>query len=390
MAASMQYSYPLMKQEKIVEVLAELEIPFSIQDISKPSLETIKPVFESFVQLLLGVTREELRQPNFAAMDVLEFPELHEDSVGALAFVRAVSKLMLAAGVHDFTVQRDIYKPDMQRTVRNLSAIINFAKFREEQIALTSEIQRIEMERVEQEPAVQGLETETDDLASQIAALNKEQAILQGENHKLKQVVTDITEKVQSDKQALHASKEEGARLRGEIVESPEKLQRTLEELNGAVERERCSVSETERRSRDLQSKLDCTAKAYREVQKCLDLMEEAETELKKQKGISKAVKTTKGKISASEEELILLESAEQHLSRQAHHATEKLQKLEQLRETKKREIMAALQEAKAQHAATEVEHSAILQKAREKQSQVIDYHKLLAMEMEAPPPVFV
>ena len=73
--------------------------------------------------------REELQQPVFSAIDVLEFPELHEESIGQLAFNRAVTKLLLFAGVHDFTLQ-DLYKPEYNRTIRNLSAIINFAKFR--------------------------------------------------------------------------------------------------------------------------------------------------------------------------------------------------------------------------------------------------------------------
>ena len=38
-------------------------------------------------------------------MDALEFPELHEESVGVLAFTRNLYKLMLAAGVTDFSLK---------------------------------------------------------------------------------------------------------------------------------------------------------------------------------------------------------------------------------------------------------------------------------------------
>ncbi len=49
--------------------------------------------------------REELQQPVFAAIDVLEFPELHDESIPFMAFMTNVMRLMAAAGVRDFTMQ---------------------------------------------------------------------------------------------------------------------------------------------------------------------------------------------------------------------------------------------------------------------------------------------
>ena len=44
-------------------------------------------------------------------------------------------------------------------------------------------------------------------------------------------------------------------------MQSPERLQARLEELAGGVERERALVTEAERRSRDLQARMDTIAK---------------------------------------------------------------------------------------------------------------------------------
>ena len=46
------------------------------------------------------------------------------------------------------------------------------------------------------------------------------------------------------------------------LLQSPERLQARLEELAGGVEKERGLVSEAERRSRDLQARMDTIAKA--------------------------------------------------------------------------------------------------------------------------------
>ena len=37
------------------------------------------------------------------AIDALEFPELHDESIPAMAFVKALTQLMAVTGVKDFT-----------------------------------------------------------------------------------------------------------------------------------------------------------------------------------------------------------------------------------------------------------------------------------------------
>ena len=55
--------------------------------------------------MLLLHYREELQQPVFAAIDVLEFPELHDESIPFMAFTKCITRLMVAAGVRDFSLQ---------------------------------------------------------------------------------------------------------------------------------------------------------------------------------------------------------------------------------------------------------------------------------------------
>jgi hypothetical protein len=39
------------------------------------------------------------------AIDALEFPELHDESIPAMAFIRHLTKLLQAAGVRDFSLK---------------------------------------------------------------------------------------------------------------------------------------------------------------------------------------------------------------------------------------------------------------------------------------------
>lgn len=105
------------------------------------------------------------------AIDTLEYPELHDESIPTLAFIKHLNRLLVAAGIKDFTLQvhhfpyscmkptnhslllpylsfetvhfaaQDLYKPDSNRLRRNLSGIINFAKFREEKLVPYTDMQ---------------------------------------------------------------------------------------------------------------------------------------------------------------------------------------------------------------------------------------------------------
>jgi len=51
------YSFPILEKKEILECLADLDIKFSPENFEKPSYETLKPVYEQLVMLLVGITR---------------------------------------------------------------------------------------------------------------------------------------------------------------------------------------------------------------------------------------------------------------------------------------------------------------------------------------------
>jgi kinetochore protein Nuf2 len=62
-------------------------------------------------------------------MAELEYPELHDDSIGDLASFRALQRLMKTAGVNNFCL-KDMHMPDVQGVRRNLSALLNYVMYR--------------------------------------------------------------------------------------------------------------------------------------------------------------------------------------------------------------------------------------------------------------------
>ena len=51
------FSFPILEKNEILDCLADLDIKFSPENFEKPSYDTLKPVLEQLVMLLVGISR---------------------------------------------------------------------------------------------------------------------------------------------------------------------------------------------------------------------------------------------------------------------------------------------------------------------------------------------
>ena len=135
------YSFPLMKMNEIKDCLNALEIKVSesqLNDIEN-NKSLYREILEFLSELCTGVSKEEMAQPAFNGLSELNTPELHDDSIPILHAFKAVCKMMKICGIPDFTI-KDYMAPSVKRFRRQLSGIINFAKFREERFTLLQDV----------------------------------------------------------------------------------------------------------------------------------------------------------------------------------------------------------------------------------------------------------
>ena len=134
---SQNFSYPMLSERELCGCLCELNLDKSKVErcVAKPDSETVQLIFEHLLSLLTGIDKQTLTTPVFSAMEdaQMEFPELHDESIPAVNLFIQVSRLLRTSGVRDFSM-RDLAKPDPVRLRKHLSAVINFAKFREEKL----------------------------------------------------------------------------------------------------------------------------------------------------------------------------------------------------------------------------------------------------------------
>jgi hypothetical protein len=167
------FSFPTLSVEEIRLCLQELGMHVEDDDILKPKPEVLRFVYENLITLCTGTSHEELYTPKVFGSASAMTEELYEDAVPIIHFQHAMSdhpsggnggggprvaslrptclaqtpppppppppcrsKLLTASGVAEGFTVHDLIRPDAGRVVRNLSAVINFQKFREEKRAL--------------------------------------------------------------------------------------------------------------------------------------------------------------------------------------------------------------------------------------------------------------
>lgn len=362
------YSFPELKNAEILQCMEDLRIPLSESELGKPTLPVVQRIFEAFADIFMGIGRDQLsQQPAFQVVETLEHPDLHIESISLIAFYRTISRLMLEVGIEDFSL-RDLIKPEAPRLRVILSAVINFAKFREEQLAvfeefsrradeaadrraklskrhedLTNKIGSILAKHREEEPAVAAIKEEMARLVQNLKELKKEQVALSAALEDLKEKKGNASQKLAQTQFLLGNVKQECAKLKSRIVHSPEKLLQIIAEMNASIASEKANISQLERKSRELQMKLESLAQLEQELLRTLQGMECLQSDLHKRDELIRKVSEERDAIERQHIASKDLSIKETQMSRQLLSAQEKLSRLQKHQQERREKASARL-----------------------------------------------
>jgi kinetochore protein Nuf2 len=269
-----QYLFPLLKSNDLLICLEELFIQYVTKaELTEPQRhkEKIRHLFWDLLELCTGLT-EEMLSSRSPKTDGLKHPDLH-DALTDVLFFKELRKLLATCGFYDFS-WKDLHAPTSKRLRCQLSAIINLAKFREEQLHKYAELNEprarilvdlgelheehaqllAQLEQVEEEShakmeAMDKLARECQDLEMEITRNSKLQAAKRENAATLKREANDLKDEVESAQWALQETQAEEERLMAEVVSSPSRRKNEL-----AFKRERLDNEKDE--ARNLQEQL--------------------------------------------------------------------------------------------------------------------------------------
>ncbi|KAJ3379859.1 kinetochore-associated Ndc80 complex subunit nuf2 [Lobulomyces angularis] len=272
--------------------------------VTKPTPQKTFLIYEALVLLFMGqkIERENL---HFKLVEILEHPNLHSESIVLMSLFKLLFSLLSKIGIHDLTLI-DITHPRRKSITRILSALINFAKFREEHLMvfdectlktdqaieqariledrnlqLAEKVNTLALKREEQKPAVEKLQKLNSALATDLIELQKIQKNLTTEVENLRNTKVDLEAKLTNINLSFTSAKQECERIRSRIVANPEKLEHAIKDMNSNVISTKQFVTDLELKSRKLGKKLEMLSVIEHEIFGCVKIMEECQEDVK-------------------------------------------------------------------------------------------------------------
>ncbi|KAI9914771.1 hypothetical protein PsorP6_007646 [Peronosclerospora sorghi] len=341
----------------------------------------VRKVLEAFIESTMGVTREDMAQIAFPGLPTLSFPEIHSESVPEITLYRTAQRLLKACGVDDFGL-RDLQHPTPKRVRRQLSALINFSKFREERLsafsditertdellakkkaireenaALQRELDQLMEEQKAERPARLQLQAEVEELQKEIDVYNRKQAVLRHEKDEKRDKRKEMEDAVASARFNKVEAEKEIEQLKTQIVTSPDRVKKELTSIAETLEKAKDDVHELEEKLSAVLGFIDVYERAERELTRTFALLDEIEQEIKTCKEVKHQIKGARKRI--------------RELKVRIAETVTRRQRLEKLVELKKRDLWKYIEEARM----TEEAASKALQTARDELNKLESVH---------------
>jgi len=376
-----QGDFMRLPDKEIVGCIVDIGVPFSVPDLQKPNPLQVQMIFEWFAELLLNATRETVEPAMRAAAEDRcgEFADaigvlMPPDARNLLGFYVSLRRLMNECGIADFGFN-DLYRPTYPRLVKIFSYLINFVRFREEQTvvidehfnrtettktrieALYSDNQDLEarldgmrgnrraMESLAQEKALRN-----EDLKKRLLELRRNQERVAARLEEAKAKKGELAHRLEEQTAVKVALKQESAKLRPYVLQSPPALQANLTDLSNTLGNDKVHIDSLERRARALQTSAESFGVVTTEVASCIRQLDEVAVELGKEEDENAKKTRQKDALTERGADVKEVERAELMLQKQLAKWNERTEKLREQSSQKAREARERMEELKAVH----------------------------------------
>lgn len=268
--------FPRMPVDEIVDDLRLFEHPMTREALRNPSAESVRSVFFFFVAKLYGLTDDDLRQSGFRCLDVLANPDLHDEAVPVLHVLDACLRMFRAARYNDGFGLSDLIAPEPKRFLWQMSALINFAKFREKRVRELQEINeaavavrekgaeldevsaRVDGEISETEAAREAVagqvadeESVVEEHLAEVGRLHQAHIALSDETKSSKAKLQETVQNISKLKFRHLALDHEAGELKSGIVTSPDRVQSEIRKMEERAQGDKKALVEKQARTRD-------------------------------------------------------------------------------------------------------------------------------------------
>ncbi|KAK9456691.1 Nuf2 family-domain-containing protein [Dipodascopsis uninucleata] len=392
--------FPLLDFAEVAVCLRGCDFVVAEEMLVKPNAMFVQQLYEQMIASFLGVTFDNQIPGLDACSEGRETFESARAARSMFALLRASNKLMRICGVDDFSMA-DFLKPEAQRLRRLLSAVVNFARFREEHMGVcedliqrseetsleteqmynnllmsSEKLQNLKMQKEEQLPKIKETQDHNHQVEAELRRLKKVQEQYVAEHEAYKRDKQRLVSKLEDQNFLTVQMRKECEKLRPYVLDAPATLRKINDEMNDSVQSGKASIDKLEKRMRALEISIETFRTIEQDINACLKIMEETENELTKQEEASRQLSKLMELHDQRQIEVHEVERKSTQLKRQLANAEERIQRLQEQRINKREAVHKRTQELKEAYAALVAERSVVTQDMEKKKALIAKVEK--------------
>ncbi|XP_022084994.1 kinetochore protein Nuf2-like [Acanthaster planci] len=312
------FRFPILPIDELINWLrVELQLDdlnITEEDFKNPQPHRVQMIYRMILETVMGIRQEKIIQPHFEAVQQLSYPEFFEENISLVNLAMGMTRFMAACDVNDFKL-KDLSSPKPKRTVRMISAIINFCRFKIARMEtyeriqadvdsvkeqhnhylrrideLKTQINTIKANRAEKEVLIKEMSAKVDELGSTMNGYKQEQASLQQGIHQVKTGCSEKAAKLEQLKVNTLNAREACDKLRPQIIQSPERIKTDMARMHNAIAAGKKATEEKGQRLQELSSQKENMLKWCEAAETGVKLLTAINAELDKQnEGVPKS-----------------------------------------------------------------------------------------------------
>ncbi|TRY52332.1 Kinetochore protein Nuf2 [Cryptosporidium tyzzeri] len=346
-----KYQFPDLEMGELMNELDMLGFEVGSNFWESINHEIAVELYMNCLSIALEIDTEDIRPeeligqlPSSAAGIISENGKSQIKPIGNLRFLRYCKILWVMIGIDDFSMN-DIYRPTPDRIYSFLCGFVNLMRFKEdrwmtyknefyeieeildsvdksnEQIKQKKEdLNNIRVRYNEQSGEIANRRRDNQEYQEKLRSLHGEFLQNQQELKRLTQSEHDLKEQLKDVEFRITTGNQDIQDLKDQVVQSPERLRNTLEELNKSLENERKQIDQISIKNNELKERQNLLQKTEKRLGKAKTFLEQTISGIKDANNIKQSIKEIEHHIEkdkwtieqTTEEERLLLQTVEQ------------------------------------------------------------------------------
>lgn len=315
-----QDPFPLLDFKEISVCLQSCEFTANEELVSKPTSQYIRSLTEQLLDTFMGVSVDSIEQKvkayrlkdnevNSIVNGATQSDEankettstINDTSLSLIVMFRAANEFYSMCGITDFSLI-DLMKPDSQRIRRILSAVVNFARFREENsidienlvalcegnlgkiksindenIAVQNNIDKLknELESYEAKTNLKQINIYNTKLENELKKLKRQQELLTNEHAQYKNEKTRLIEKLEDSNYLIIEANNQIENLKDYDKINLEVLQKIIEDLKANYKSYQDTLSDYDIKNRNVLITIESVQALEQELKSYFRILEE-------------------------------------------------------------------------------------------------------------------